>query len=348
MLVGTMVGIHIFNLPNSLVADTYEDAWISLVLAALYPLYMSMLAIYLISIYPNENILTLSKKCMGNFFGSIANFIFLLNFIIGTISTVSGINNIYRVYAVEFLKPLIIVSLILFVSGILAYTGLKSLARVNTLAFFILLIVLSATIASLTKGSYLNLFPLFKSSISNIEKGIKDASFSYLGIELLFLIYPLAEKNSSIKKSILAASAITMCIYLLVIELCIYYYGSDILLKSTWAFVTITESLSIPIINNFRVVFASLWLPIALKEASNYFYACELIIRDFLRNIKRENLITFIYIVLLCITMNFVEHTNRIHFLNITMPLRILYNTMYISVICMIITVKRMKINDKK
>jgi hypothetical protein len=47
-LIGTMVGIGIFNLSNVLVKDAHEDAWISAALGGIYPLYLALLGIYII------------------------------------------------------------------------------------------------------------------------------------------------------------------------------------------------------------------------------------------------------------------------------------------------------------
>lgn len=347
IIIGSTVGLGILRLPNDLVKNAYEDAWIIAVISAIYPMYMALMGIYFCRIHPNENILVLSKKYMGNVIGTAANLLFLFHFIIVTAFIVSGFSNLYRVYAVEFLKPFAVVSLELFTAGLLVYMGLKTIARVNTLAFFVLLLTLLGGLAALRKGSYLNLLPLFRSSAADIAKGMKDAVFSYLGVETLFLIYPAAEKGRKIKKSVFVAVCIIMVIYTMVIELTIYYEGTDILLKSFWSFITVSESLNIPIINNFRFIFASLWMFIAIKGTANYFYACEFIVRDFFKGVKRENIICGVYIVLVCITMNMAEETVRSKYMNLLLPIIVIFNVIYVSVIAVIMTLKRKKVNEK-
>ncbi len=64
-----MLGVGILSLPNDVIKIAKQDGWISVLLGAIYPLYMVFIATYLSKNYPKDNMLTLSKKFFGKILG---------------------------------------------------------------------------------------------------------------------------------------------------------------------------------------------------------------------------------------------------------------------------------------
>ncbi|MTK11378.1 MAG: GerAB/ArcD/ProY family transporter [Clostridiaceae bacterium] len=80
ILIGSIIGIGILSLPNSLIENAYQDSWISVTIGSIYPIYIILLIIFIVNRYPKDNILVLSKKYCGTFIGTILNFAFLTFF----------------------------------------------------------------------------------------------------------------------------------------------------------------------------------------------------------------------------------------------------------------------------
>ena len=71
IIVGTVLGVGIFGLPNRLAEISKQDCWISAALGGVYPLYIVLMCILISKKYPQDNILSVSKNVFGNFLGSI-------------------------------------------------------------------------------------------------------------------------------------------------------------------------------------------------------------------------------------------------------------------------------------
>ncbi len=78
ILIGCMVGVGILSLPKYIVKIAKQDSWISVLLGALYPLYITFVTSYIRKKHPKEDILDLSKKIYGNILGKILNLIFFI------------------------------------------------------------------------------------------------------------------------------------------------------------------------------------------------------------------------------------------------------------------------------
>jgi spore germination protein len=341
VLVGTIIGIGIFNLSNVLVKDAYEDAWISAALGGIYPLYLGLLGIYFIKKHPSENILDLSKSYLGKFTGTVLNILFLVFFILNTIFVISGFSIVYRVYATAFLSSFRIISITALLAAFTAYRGLKVIGKINTVAFYLTMIILIESFIALRKGSNLNLMPVLDAGIVNILKSTKESIFSYTGLEILFIIYPSVKNNSKFGKEILKATGITILIYTLTTALALYYLSADIVRKTYWPLITISESLKLTVINNFRVVFAFLWMAVALKSAANYYFASTFICSNILKKVKRINIIGALYLIIVPITLMLGEPTVRNKAMKMVVGKVVLYNLFYITIIAVIIFIKK-------
>jgi spore germination protein len=341
ILVGTMIGLGIFNLSNVLVKDAHEDAWISAALGGIYPLYIGLLGIYMIKKHPSENILELSKRYMGKGIGTILNILFLVFFITNTIFVISGFSIIYEVYATAFLSPFRIISITALMSALTAYRGLKVIGKINTIAFFITVILLLETFIALRKGSYLNLMPVFSAGIVNILKSTKESVFSYTGLEIIFIIYPYVTDNLKIGKEIIKATWITIMIYTLTTALSLYYLSADIVELSYWPLITISESLKLTVINNFRIIFAFFWIAVALKSSVNYYYASAFICSNIFNKVKRKNIIASLYLTIVPIALMLGETTVRSKVMKMVVGKVTLFNLIYITIVAFLIFKKK-------
>lgn len=341
LLFGTMLGPGLFSLPNALAKDAYEAAWISALIGAIYPVYLGGLGIYISRNHPKENILVLSKKYFGKILGSILNLLFLIHFVIAISFIISGFNNIYSVYAANFLTPVKIISIFTLLAAVVAYRGLKVIAKVNTITIFLSMTILILTLAALSKGSYLNLLPIYDVSFINILKSSKESLYMYGGIEILFLIYPSSKNPKDMARPVLKAVAIIAVFYTVTTAITIYYLGPDIIVKSTWSFIAVSESLTLPIINNFRYIFAFLWLGIAANVISNFYFSSALIAKDLFNKVSRKKIFISLYIIITFISIKLSEVTIRNKIIDMLYGKMVIFIIIYTSSIALFVLYKK-------
>ncbi|MBI6872152.1 GerAB/ArcD/ProY family transporter [Clostridium aciditolerans] len=348
ILVGSMLGIGILNLANDVVKYAKQDGWISCILGAAYPLYMTFIANYMCKKFPKYNILKLSKKFLGKFLGTISNITFLSYFILLITEIASGISNVLKVYMVSFLKNNQLLLVAFLAPAFIAYKGIKTLRRVNELIFYLSILMFFIPIAVLKSGSFLNVMPVFSSGLINIVKASKETAFAYSGIEILFLIYPYLQSSKDLKKSTLKSILITMTIYTWVVFSVIYYLGADIVPKFTWSTVVMSEAIVIPVINNFRYIFMVLWSLIMLKTMSNDYYAVAYGMSQLTSIAKRKTFVYLIFPLLFYISSKYGDPNTRANFLSKTLPVYLIFNLAYVSIISLVLYIKKGDKNEQK
>ena len=348
ILVGSMLGIGILTIANDVVKYAKQDGWMSCILGAVYPAYMIFIANYMCKKFPKDNILKLSKKCLGKFLGNFLNIIFISFFVLLVTEVASGISNILRIYMVPFLKNYQALLVILLTPAFIAYKGIKTLGRINELIFYLSIMIFFIPIAVLKHGSFLNLMPVFGSGLINIVKSSKETAFAYSGIEILFLIYPYLQNSKDLKKSSLKSIFIIMIIYTWVTFAVIYYLGVDIIPKFLWPTVVTSESIKIPIINNSRYIFMVLWSIIMLKSIANHYYSITYGLSELTSIAKRKTFVFLVYPILFYLSSLYGNPTLRRSFIDKTVPIYVIFNLAYVSIISLILYIKKGDKNEQQ
>lgn len=342
ILIGIMLDVTATSLPNGGIAIVKQDEWISVIIGALYPLYVAILAIYVSGKFPKENILVLSKRYLGKTFGGILNFLFLLSFFSFFPPLITTIGLIVRTEALPILTPFKIYVVLFFVGVYAASHGIKVLGRICAITFWMVLVIIIPTIAVLKQGSYLNISPVFGTGIVNILKGSMYSVYDYSSMELIFLIYPFINDNGKIKSSVLKAVGFTTIIYTWITFITIYYMGKDIIPKTIWSFFTVTSAVKVEVINNFNYIFVFFWIIITIKSVAIYNYVCMFFLND-IKKIKNKKVIyVVIAVVVIIITKTYYPDKLAMEeIIKYSLPISIIFNLIYITLIAGLIRIKK-------
>lgn len=347
IIVLSIIGIGIFNLPNDMVKGAKQDGWISIIIGVIYPLFIVLMASFFSKIYPDKNILVLSKKYLGNILGSIMNFIFLLVFIIYIVFEAVGVSNLLRTYVIDFLSSFRFLIIVIPLTAFTAYKGLKVLSFISEIVFFNVIIVVIITLISLYRGSYLNVMPILQGGILNVIKNAKNSLYAYAGVEVILLIYPRISDTKKITFSSIKAILITCIVNTWFTFVTIYYFGVNIINKTFWAGLYIVESLRIPLINNFRLSAMFLYIFVSINILCVYYYCCGAIAKDFIKNLSRKKffLATVPLMIILCLLIK--NEVMRREYFSRIFPFTVAFNIFYVSIISLLIIVKK-GINHEK
>lgn len=339
-VLGSMLGIGILSLPNSLVKISQQDSWISPAIGAVYPLYISLMCIYISKKYPNNDILFLSKKYFGNFLGSALNLLFLVESILYIIAITSGYINMTRVFSTEFLSPQKLSIFIVAVCLYTAYKGITLIGKISEIIFYITLPFILLPLFSIQKSTILNLLPILGSGFSNVLKASIETAFSYAGIEVLFLIYPYINDKSKTKIASLKGVLLTILIYVWIVFITIYYFGLDVTSKNLWPVLGASEIIDIPIINNFRYLFILSWIFITLKIISIMSFIIISILKDFMKETSMKKICFFIYPILAYFPLFLSNEIVRRNFLGKVVPIAVIFSIIYVTSIALLIRIK--------
>ena len=347
LLIGFSVGPAFLRFPNAIVDTAGQDAWISAIIGLIYPTFVVLIGIYFMKKHPKQNILILSKKYFGRILGSILNFIFMLQFLLVTLTVTSDFVNLVRTYIVDFLTPIKVIIIGVSLAAFTAYKGLKVLGKTNELIGYSFLVILFS-LAALNDGDIINIKPVFGSGFSSIMSTARDTTYFYSGWESLLLFYPyVRDIKSSIKASI-KALVVGGVIWVWIVFITIVYLGIDLAPKSYWSFIMVYESIHIPIINNFRYVLMFVWILIIFKCIANFYFASAFCLKEFTK-IETKKICLYIYPLILYLALQLTNNLLKEKILDIASPAFVVFNFIFLTLIALLILIKsKLKPNSKK
>lgn len=339
MLAGTMIGMSL-TIAKTVVEDAKQGAWISTIIGGLYPLFLSLLAVYLCNKHPQQHILMLNEIYFGKYLGTLFNFIFFLRFPIYIIFALAGFENVISLYATPFLSPskiyIAILALVMFTHS----CGLKALARINEISLILIIVMTISLGAGVSKGNYLYLMPIMDRNLYGILKAVKDTLYYYSGIEIVFLIYPYMKNKQNLLKISLKASFITITINAFTVIMCIYYLGHKLAHMTLWPVLLITEFSKVQIINASRYVFLLLWSIVILKRIANEYYGCGYIVK-YLSKAKNYKMFYIISLPVFLFILPYIRtYAQRASLIKVISPAIAIFNLIYISLLVLIVFIK--------
>ncbi|HIG0355027.1 TPA: endospore germination permease [Clostridium sporogenes] len=349
MIAGSMIGIGILSLPANLTKVAHNDGWIGVIIGSLYPFYMVICSfiIFKDSSYQNINIVEISKIYFGKFFGSLLGFIFTLQFLAYIIITSGNISNMLRVYLVLFLDQYKLAIPILLISVYTASKGIRALGRINEVIFYASIPLILLTVLALKQGNILNIKPILGTPISDILKASIEPVYSFVGIEIIFLIVPLMKDKTKIKISFLKATVIIVFLYIWLSFVSIYYLGPDIAKKLYWPTLSLAETISIPGISNFKFVFMFLWSSIIFKTIANQNYFFYYSLSSIFKKIA-PNILYLLVFLFAAISVSRLDSFILLKKINKGISIfYLIFNLIFITIITIITLVKNGGKNEK-
>ncbi|WP_251859436.1 endospore germination permease [Clostridium sp. Marseille-Q2269] len=343
ILIGSMLGISVLSLPNYVIQIAKQDGWISVILGAIYPLYIIFIANYLCKNHPNENILVLSKKIFGNILGSILNLIFISYFIFIATKVATDVSSILHIYMVQFLNKWTLLILLYILIAYTIWQGFKILGKLNEVIFFLTIIIFFIPLIALKDANIMNIKPILGTNPLNIILAAKETIFSYSLIEVILLLYPFAKDKGKIKSCGLKALLFVTTIYVVFTITDILYFGIEASLQFLWPIVTVTESLVIPVINSFRFIFMSLWSLTMFKCIYNCYFVAIQELSQFTKKISKKAILLLTVPLMILISSFYGTVTKSNEISSKIMPIFIIYNIIFTASIALFV-----RINQKK
>lgn len=345
ILVGTVIGVDLLSNASNITKMAHQDGWISMLVGAIYPLYIVFIGTYIIKIHPKDNILIISKIYLGNILGTILNVIFLTQFVFYIAFVTSSIIRTLRTYNITLLSPMKAALVLVAIAAFAASKGVKTVAKINIVVFFFILALAIFSMMALAEGNILNVMPIGGAGVINILKGAEKSFYSYTSIEILLLIHPFAQESKLIKSAAFKAVFIICFIYTWIVFITIFYLGIEVINLSYWPSIMVLHSVHLPLINNFVTIFMLFWNMIFLKSITNQYYIITLILNDFSKiNIKKICL--FIFPIVIYFSLIFLNSDKFKDAFAASAVYFLIFNLSYVTILALLIFFKEKKINN--
>lgn len=342
VIIGCCVGPGFLRMPNILAKTAKQDAWISAILALIYPFSMILLCYYITKKVGPRDIIDVTKDYMGKYLGTILSFLFLLQNIVFIMAMTGDLISISSTYVVGFLTPIKIAIIAFIIAAYTAFKDIGTIARANGLIVFFMFLLILLSFSSFKNLTLLNIKPIFGSGLKNILLATKDTAYFYLGAEVLLIFNKYVFPREHILKWSLLSMVGSGVIWVITTLITLLFMGPDIVLKSRWSFIYVYEALNVRVISNFMYIYIYIWSFIIFKSLSNYLFMI-LEMLSTITTLKKRTLLIVFTPIFFYGSLILHNQKYRLGFMDIFSLSYVIFNYVYVLSLILLI-----KIRDKK
>ncbi|WP_203247068.1 GerAB/ArcD/ProY family transporter [Sporosarcina beigongshangi] len=265
------VGLHGFQ--RIIYEDAKQDAWISVLLAGLATNVIAFFMIKTLQIYGSNDLYGIHQDIFGKWIGSFFNILFIL-YCSGSFFTVlRNYIEVIQTWVFPDLSTWFLASTLLL---IVIYTFTGGLRVIVGISFFsvVLAVWLIPLLAFPLKFMEpRNLLPVLEANMGEILKGVKSMTFTVIGFEMIYVIYPFVKDKENTKKHIHLGLFVTTLIYLTVMLISLTYFSGEQLTKTIWGTLSLFSIVKLLFVERIEYLVVCFWMLIILPNLCLFVWA---------------------------------------------------------------------------
>ncbi|MDP4147444.1 MAG: GerAB/ArcD/ProY family transporter [Bacillota bacterium] len=299
-MLSAQIGVGILSLPSDLAKEMGHDGWIAVVLSGVLTSIIIVILVKFLRRYNNKSILQINEYLYGKTIGLIINFFFAVYLLATSAVVLRRFADVVRLIVLRLTPPLVLSLFMLIPTVYLVWYGLKPICRfANTL--YVILFITSVILALVYKNIRTSfLMPVGQVDMGLILKGMYIASYSYLGIEVITIIYPKVMDKNKIMSSAVAGNMITCIFYTVVVAMTTALFGENLLRSLELPIYSLVQTYRDPIVERIDLFFIALWFPVMGNAMRTYFF-CSYVSMCQIFGIKKKGGFYAAFIVVLII-----------------------------------------------
>ena len=264
IIVGIQVGVGILGAPRYIFESARQDAWVSVIIAFIYMLIVAWAMFIILNKYENADIFGIQVDVFGKWIGKLLGTIYIVFFMTEFLSVLLNYIEIIQVFIFPTMSNFIMGLLLLLLVVYSVQGGLRVV--IGVVFIFSLLspwvfILLYDPISRMESAHFL---PMFDASFTELLKGARTTSYTFLGLEILFVIYPFIENKKEAKLPVYIGLSISAFLVLITTIISIGYYSRYDFNIITWPVLSLFKSVSFSFMERFDYFIIAEWMMVTV------------------------------------------------------------------------------------
>ncbi|MDF2791443.1 MAG: gerAB [Neobacillus sp.] len=269
----TQFGLGAAGVQRVLYKEAKQDAWVSILLAGLVIHFIIWIMIQTLKKFEDMDLFQIHLQIYGKFIGKSINFIYGLYLYSTFVTIVLGYIEIVQGWVFSDLESWIICAFLVFITFQGVSGGIRMVAGICFLSIVLSMWIFFFLIPSITYSHWDYLLPIMEAPPKDLLKGMIKTSYTMLGFEILYCIYPFIKEKDKANKYAQIGVLITTLLVALLMVLAISYFSPDQLSRTIWATLSMYKIVKIPNLERFEYVAVVLWMLIIASNLVVYMWA---------------------------------------------------------------------------
>ncbi|WP_223701930.1 GerAB/ArcD/ProY family transporter [Sutcliffiella deserti] len=298
------MGVGIAGVQRVIFFESKQDAWISILVSYIGMTVIIFSICYILRSYKDKDLFDIHVNLFGKFFGNVLNMLYILYILAALLSIIIGYTEIVQAWIFPDMKSWIISTFILILTIYGVYGGIRTIAGVSFITFFLAIWLVLLIYEPIRYMDWTNFLPILEASPKDILKGAYKTSFTVLGLEILFFVYPYIRNKDKVHFFAQIAVFGSFFLILLLTIVAIGYYSGEQLEKTIWATLSLFKIIQFPNLERFEFFAVSMWLVIILPNTLFMMWAATRGLKKIF-GIKQRRLVAIVSIMMIGLSLIF-------------------------------------------
>lgn len=340
------LGVGIMGAPSYIFGYARQDAWISILIAGLALILILSVIIYILSQYENSDIFGIQVDIFGSFIGKVLGSIYIIYLAMALLSVMLTYIEVVQVFIRPTMPSYVIGGLILILVIYCIWGGVKVIVGVAFLFFVLSQWLLILLYDPILRMDWSHLLPVLDASFIELLKGAKASSYTLLGFEILFIIYPYIDNKKEIKLPVFLAIIYSVLTLLITTIISIGYYSLENLRDSEWTVITLFKSASFSFAERLDYIVVMEWMMIVVPNNIFLAWATTYGIKRLYNIQQRKSL--YILCILLLVSISILKYDYLIlQFTTIVSNMGFWINCVYPFILATLVFLKKKRSKHK-
>lgn len=273
IIVGATIGVGLLTLPDTVGREAKQDTWMAVGIGALLPLAGLFSITLMASRMPNLTLAEYAERVLGKWLGKLLTLFFIFYTIAYAALVARIFVNVLKIYLFPNTPAWALVGLILALAAYLASKDVRVLGRVNELIFWEAEVLFFSLLMAIPNIDFTFYRPVGDVGLINILKGGYQATFAFLGMEILLVVYPLVQRKKDVFRAGVAAIGIVCAIYFAVVLTTLGVFGPDVIGKIRFSLMVLLKTYEAPLIERAEFFFIVFYVFIAFQPVATMYFA---------------------------------------------------------------------------
>ncbi|WP_273222416.1 GerAB/ArcD/ProY family transporter [Geosporobacter ferrireducens] len=281
ILVMTIMGVGILSLPRMVVEEAGPDGLFLVLGGSIFALLAGWIIFLLVKKFPGETIVEFGNTLLGKFFGTVIALGFFGYLMILSAYEVRSFGEITKQYLL-FETPIEVLAITILLGSVYtARSGIESIARMAEFLFPIITIIsVLILLPIIPEIDYTQFYPIFRTPILKLIKGIPVVFFSFIGIELTLLYAAFVKETKKIGNAMLLTVGLVSFYYISIVFVVVARFGLVETTHIIWPTLEVFKTVDLPgaFIENLDAFIMSIWVIAVFMSLVSAYYGSALIL----------------------------------------------------------------------
>ncbi|WP_223700543.1 GerAB/ArcD/ProY family transporter [Sutcliffiella deserti] len=301
----TQFGVGALGYQRIIAMTAGYDAWMGIIIVGIVT-HLMIYFIYKICEKSEGDLASAHRLAFGKWIGNFFNLIFVLYFILTTVTVLRTYIEVVQVWLFPEFKTWLFSLFFLLLVFYIITGGFRIVTGIAFLGVVLPSYLALTLIIPLEYANFRNLLPIFDHPIKDILLSGKDMTLSMLGFETLLVFYPFISKPNKSKKWAHLGVFTTTFIYLAVAIITFSYFSEGKLEKNIWATLSIWKKIELPFVARVEYIGISNWCLIILPNVCMFLWCASRMTKRVIP-IKHKTALIYLTIFIFMITQMFED-----------------------------------------